>query len=286
MRVLVFMAALAVTLGISSAARAENWSIYRNCNTDPCTIGVALPSYNEPGWDAVATYAGPQEAWAAACELHFNGSTNFSPDIAEGRVNCSALSPDPNRRDPVWVARWSIFRNCSNRPCMIGVALPNWNQADWSRVGTYRNTAEAWIEACKMHFNDPNYYSPDILAGRVDCGALSGDNLEAYLGVWSFGRENEGELCKVNLTNRRGNYGLVLEACHPNESFWEIHGNQLLFRDAGGTVSTSFTLQRTNYWSGPYLLEPSPNIVHYLTRGTGATPDNPCPEGYNPYGCN
>jgi hypothetical protein len=71
MRILVLVGAMVALIGVAT----ENWTIFRNCNSDPCIIGVALPSCAEPGWDPIATCSGPQKAWAVACELHRQGGT-------------------------------------------------------------------------------------------------------------------------------------------------------------------------------------------------------------------
>ena len=64
---------------------------------------------------------------------------------------------------------WALFRNCNERPCVIGVAVSTWSQPGWSRVTTFPNEALAWKRACYLHYYDSGHRSPDIEQGLVDC---------------------------------------------------------------------------------------------------------------------
>ncbi|MFC1680850.1 hypothetical protein ACFL1S_03525, partial [Pseudomonadota bacterium] len=280
-----FLATGAV-LACLDTAFAEPWSIVGTCNTTPCTIGVARPGTNQPGWFTVATYSGPQEAWASACGLHNNDSRLFAPDIANGAIVCSGLNPSPNGIIPVSSEHWSIFRNCNTRPCTIGVALPTYSEPDFSRIRTFDSAAKAWVEACKLHYGDPNYFSPDIEAGTIDCGLLQTGN-DALLGPWYFGRVNGPLLCNINLTGDRSGYGYTIQSCNPNESFWELRGQELYFMRNDGFVTTIFRRQSEDYWVGPYLGDPAANITHYISRVPPGGGNGGCDGStYNPYGCN
>ena len=269
MRSLVPVAAVMILLGLAAPAKAESWTIFRNCSSDPCMIGVARPSWSEPGWHPIATYSGPQGAWAAACALHRQGGTNVSPDIAAGRVDCASLSPDPAALDPIWETTWVIWRSCEVTPCRIGVAVPGDPRPGRDRVRTFASPVAAWRAACDMHFDDPGAFSPDIASGRVDCARLQApDTLSgeaaALLGQWEFGRVGGVHLCEVELTAEDGAFGKVLRACHPDESFWRLIGGDLhVFRD-DGVVSTIFTRVRRGDWTGDYLVDRSTGYVHYL----------------------
>jgi len=70
-------------------AQRERWSIFRNCNTRPCTIGVAVSTWMRPGWSRIQTFSNVRGAWRRACWLHLNNSNYNSPDVVAGRVNCS-----------------------------------------------------------------------------------------------------------------------------------------------------------------------------------------------------
>jgi len=70
-------------------AQSQRWSVFRNCNTRPCTIGVAVSTWSEPGWSRISTHSYPNAAWKRACQLHYNNRGYNSPDIANGTVNCS-----------------------------------------------------------------------------------------------------------------------------------------------------------------------------------------------------
>jgi hypothetical protein len=73
---------------LSGPSHAQSWSVFRNCNTRPCIIGVAVSTWYQPGWSRTATYSNQGLAWQRACWLHFNDRGHRSPDIAAGRINC------------------------------------------------------------------------------------------------------------------------------------------------------------------------------------------------------
>jgi hypothetical protein len=89
-------------------------------------------------------------------------------------------------------------------------------------------------------------------------------------GRWTFGRVNGAVLCSIVFTNTPGKYGAyVLEACHPNESYWRLEGRTLVFLHADGTRTSELTRRNANYWQGPYLgtpSMPSNGTVHYIRR--------------------
>jgi hypothetical protein len=66
--------------------------VWTNRTVRPALLGVAVPSYSGPGWERLSGPYTARGAWAYTCSLHGNG-TYWSPDIAEGRVNCRDLSP-------------------------------------------------------------------------------------------------------------------------------------------------------------------------------------------------
>lgn len=72
-----------------AGAQGARWSVFRNCNTRPCTIGVAVSTWLRPGWSRIVTYTTQAQAWRRACQLHYNYRNYNSPDIAAGRVNCA-----------------------------------------------------------------------------------------------------------------------------------------------------------------------------------------------------
>jgi len=95
------IAAAAVFAGVSyftpiekaSAQSGDVFQVWAICNTQPCTIGVAVPGWRHPsGWRSISGgFRGGARAWRHACGLHFNNSNYFSPDISNGRVNCAEM---------------------------------------------------------------------------------------------------------------------------------------------------------------------------------------------------
>ncbi len=66
--------------------------VYANCNVDPCTIGVAGHGWTSPGWRTLSqSYVGGARAWRAACHFHYDNPRYFSPDIANGTVDCAEM---------------------------------------------------------------------------------------------------------------------------------------------------------------------------------------------------
>lgn len=60
---------------------------------------------------------------------------------------------------------WSVFRNCTVYPCVIGVAVSDWTQPGWSRIASFQNEVFAWQHACALHYEGA-HNSPDIAQGR------------------------------------------------------------------------------------------------------------------------
>lgn len=86
---------------LALASGGYSWSqsaIYKNCNTTPCTIGVAALGYAPPGspnyvagWRrASQTYRDGADALRSLCRWH-RWASNFSPDVASGVVDCAGL---------------------------------------------------------------------------------------------------------------------------------------------------------------------------------------------------
>jgi hypothetical protein len=73
------------------SAQSQNWAVFRNCNSRPCTIGVAVSTWYVNGWSRLTTYQNQVLAWRRACYLHYYDSGHYSPDIASGSINCSAM---------------------------------------------------------------------------------------------------------------------------------------------------------------------------------------------------
>jgi len=64
---------------------------------------------------------------------------------------------------------WFVWINVSTNPATIGVADSSYNVPGWRTLaGPFRNDRDAWREGCRLH-RWPQYYSPDVAAGRVRC---------------------------------------------------------------------------------------------------------------------
>lgn len=108
-------------------------------------------------------------------------------------------------------------------------------------------------------------------------GYFKTPKIEQLIGTnWSFGRSREEgkivdtHLCDITLTGEEvEGHGYVIKSCHANESFWELKGNQLIFKHEDGRVTTSFTLKHPGYYEGPYYVHPDvplAGVTHYLRR--------------------
>lgn len=69
---------------------------------------------------------------------------------------------------PLAAGQWSVFSNCNLTPCNLGLAVPDWYQPGWSRIGTYPSEGLAWQRACWLHGNDRRYSARDIRASRIN----------------------------------------------------------------------------------------------------------------------
>ncbi|MEE8574151.1 MAG: hypothetical protein V3T30_01960, partial [Thermodesulfobacteriota bacterium] len=125
-------------------AAAEDWSVFRNCNTRPCTIGVAVPKWSEPGWSRISTFGSSGAAWLSACRLHYNDRSHHSPDIAAGTIDCAKLksshsTPDEQLRsvkDPV--GSWTFGRVGGPVLCQITLT-PNKDRLGYILRGCHPN---------------------------------------------------------------------------------------------------------------------------------------------------
>ena len=67
---------------------------------------------------------------------------------------------------------WFVWANGSQRPWTIGVADLSYNEPGWGKISVqFGSDTEAWLAACVLH-SLPEYYSPDIAAGRISCPGL------------------------------------------------------------------------------------------------------------------
>ena len=95
----------------------------------------------------------------------------------------------------------------------------------------------------------------------------------SLVGKWQFGRTlnrnqpTNQHLCALTLTDQFvPGKGYRINACHPNESYWNIEGDELVFRASDGRVSSRFSRSYDGSWEGPYVLNPSAGVRHYLRK--------------------
>jgi len=60
--------------------------------------------------------------------------------------------------------------------------------------------------------------------------------------------------------------GYRLKSNHPNESFWDVDGDDIVFKNDRGTPSTRFSRKGINHYEGQYLLDTSVGVTHYLKK--------------------
>jgi len=105
-------------------------------------------------------------------------------------------------------------------------------------------------------------------------------NVSSVIGGWEFGRSTSGQvLCggsiqgsRFELTANAGPRGLQMIGCHPNESFYWLMGQELIFIAADGSISSILRQGSADYWEGPYKLDPAARITHYVSRSNKPQP--------------
>ncbi len=87
----------------------QGWLVWTNRTVRPALLGVAVPSYSGPGWERLARPYTARDAWAYVCNLHGRG-VYWSPDIAEGRVNCRDLGVFADARGGPFDGLWDTIQ--------------------------------------------------------------------------------------------------------------------------------------------------------------------------------
>jgi hypothetical protein len=65
-----------------------------------------------------------------------------------------------------------VWANGSQQPWTIGVADMSYNEPNWGKISVqFGSDSEAWLAACVLH-SMPEYFSPDVAAGRIVCADL------------------------------------------------------------------------------------------------------------------
>ena len=92
-------------------------------------------------------------------------------------------------------------------------------------------------------------------------------------GTWRFGRSQltyipvDQFICNIVLTTDYiAGVGYRLIGIHENESFWEVHGERIIFKSINGAISTTFSPKGINRYEGPFEMLPLLGVRHYLRR--------------------
>ncbi len=104
-------------------------------------------------------------------------------------------------------------------------------------------------------------------------GAAVPEAVQKVAGTWKFGRckrDNKDVnefICNIGLTTQYvAGKGYKLSSNHVNESFWELQGADIIFKNDKGTVSTTFSPNGTNGYEGPFELDSRVGVRHYLRK--------------------
>ncbi len=169
-----------------------------------------------------------------------------------------------NRRRFTSTLEASVSWATSLKPCLGTTQINRISQErNYMRDGgnlsnSYRSLTST-IDYLARHI--ANNCSSSSSTGSGGSGAYS----NSMAGKWRFGRvRGNVVLCTLTLTNKRGRYGYVINSCDSNESYWELRGNTLIFRNRSGRITTRFTRQSSTYWKGPFL--PNDSITHFLSK--------------------
>jgi hypothetical protein len=99
------------------------------------------------------------------------------------------------------------------------------------------------------------------------------DDVRNVAGTWKFGRcqafgkDVDDFLCNIVLTtNYVAGKGYKLTSNHVNESFWELQGDNIIFKNDKGTTSTTFKPNGKDSYEGKYELDPKVEVMHYLRK--------------------
>jgi len=97
--------------------------------------------------------------------------------------------------------------------------------------------------------------------------------VQKVAGTWKFGRckrDNKDVnefICNIGLTTEYvAGKGYKLSSNHANESFWELQGADILFKNDKGAVSTTFSPSGKDGYEGPFELDSKVGVRHYLRR--------------------
>lgn len=145
--------------------------------------------------------------------------------------------------------RIAVFRNCRKSPCTIGVAIGSYAQPGnrryvegWRSMGAeYQSHADAWRAACAAH-RTPQYHSPDIQRGRVNCAEFTSSSKSTLTGVWTCSGRGTMTVEQIN-GNVKGHYswnggGTVVGKINNNRVFSAV------WTESGRKGSFTMTLSK------------------------------------------
>ncbi len=158
---------------------------------------------------------------------------------------------------------------------------------------SYMNTAQRLVNLSRSFYNNPNYNEYLGLVETMDYNYRNtlycGDYVTSRLvdinpikGAYEFGRvsPNKMPLCggptlgsAFALTDQKVDQGYSLKHCNENESFYWFLDNEIVFLDGYGYISSILYSGGNGYWEGPYKIDVSARITHYILKDTS---QNPC----------
>ena len=156
---------------------------------------------------------------------------------------------------------------------------------------SYMNTAQRLVNFSRNFYNNPNYNEYLGLVETMDynyqntlyCGDyVASVDINTIKGAYEFGRVSPSEtvLCGgsgqgsvFSLTDQLVDKGYLLKSCNGNESFYWFLDNEIVFLDSYGYISSILYSGGKDYWEGPYKIDISARIAHYISRDTS---QNPC----------
>ena len=156
---------------------------------------------------------------------------------------------------------------------------------------SYMNTAQRLVNLSRSFYNNPNYNEYLGLVETMDnnyqntpyCGDyVAKVDINTIKGAYEFGRvsPNETVLCGgarqgsvFSLTDQLVDQGYLIKSCYGiNESFYWFLDNEIVFLDGYGYISSILYNGGKDYWEGPYKIDISARITHYISRDTSQDP--------------
>ncbi|MBN1415200.1 MAG: hypothetical protein JW973_08885 [Bacteroidales bacterium] len=159
---------------------------------------------------------------------------------------------------------------------------------------SYIEVARRLVNVSRRIYNRPDYNAYAGLVETIEnnfqrenyCGYYANNqvNVDAVSDAYEFGRitptqvvlcGNTSSNSNFVLTKAPGTLGRTLKSCNFNESFYWLIGNELIFIDGQGAITSVLIPEGPNpdYWEGPFKANVSAGITHYIRRDKK---DDPC----------